>query len=98
MPNHPKRGMYAGGQRGSIKEFVFAYKLPIDIYGENVMLQWKYTTANSVSLAYPFLFYVLVQILQTQSSSHLHIYFPVFLSWICCIFCHKFGPTQLISE
>ncbi|KAL3793906.1 hypothetical protein ACHAW5_007069, partial [Stephanodiscus triporus] len=47
--NYPERGMYAGGQRGSIKSFRFMFKLPMGIYGEKVLLQWKYTTANSCS-------------------------------------------------
>jgi hypothetical protein len=47
--NYPERGMYAGGQGGSIKEFAFRYKLPMGIYGERVLLQWKYISANSVS-------------------------------------------------
>ncbi len=40
--------MYAGGQGGSIKWFEFEYELPQGIYGDQVMLQWKYITANSV--------------------------------------------------
>ena len=46
---YPERGMFAGGQGGSIKEFAFRFKLPMGIYGEKILLQWKYITANSVS-------------------------------------------------
>lgn len=46
-PFNPERGMYAGGQNGDLKEFAFRYKLPEGFYGERVMLQWKYITANS---------------------------------------------------
>eukprot|EP00581_Thalassiosira_minuscula_P028458 CAMPEP_0183754816 /NCGR_PEP_ID=MMETSP0739-20130205/3731_1 /TAXON_ID=385413 /ORGANISM="Thalassiosira miniscula, Strain CCMP1093" /LENGTH=1540 /DNA_ID=CAMNT_0025991459 /DNA_START=38 /DNA_END=4660 /DNA_ORIENTATION=+ len=48
-PNYPERGMYAGGQGGSIKAFSFEYQLPSGISGEKVMLNWKYITANSCS-------------------------------------------------
>jgi len=48
-PNYPYRGMYAGGQGGSIKWFEFEYELPQGIYGDQVLLQWKYITANSCS-------------------------------------------------
>lgn len=47
--NYPGRGMFAGGQGASIKEFAFRFKLPMGIYGEKILLQWKYITANSVS-------------------------------------------------
>ena len=46
---YPERGIFAGGQGGSIKDFAFRFKLPMDFYGEKVSLQWKYITANSVS-------------------------------------------------
>jgi len=55
-PNYPERGMYAGGQGGTIKEFAFKYRLPRGIFGEKVLLQWKYITANSVRLFSVFLF------------------------------------------
>ena len=48
-PNYPERGMYAGGQGGGTKWFEFVYQLPEGLYGDQVLLQWKYTTANSVS-------------------------------------------------
>jgi len=48
-PNYPERGYYAGGQGGGLKSFEFLYKLPDGIYGNQVMLQWKYITANSCS-------------------------------------------------
>jgi hypothetical protein len=50
-PNYPGRGMYAGGQNGVTKWFLFKYKLPMGIYGDEVLLQWKYITANSVSVS-----------------------------------------------
>mmetsp|Transcript_30370 Transcript_30370/g.52629 ORF Transcript_30370/g.52629 Transcript_30370/m.52629 type:complete len:230 (+) Transcript_30370:159-848(+) len=49
-PMYPERGMYAGGQGGATKNFSFEYRLPSGISGEKVLLQWKYITANSVSL------------------------------------------------
>ena len=48
-PHYPERGMFAGGQGGTVKEFAFKYRLPMGIYGEKVLLQWKYITANSCS-------------------------------------------------
>jgi hypothetical protein len=42
----PKRGMFAGGQGGSIKKFPFRFKLPMGIYGEKVLLLWKYLLIN----------------------------------------------------
>jgi hypothetical protein len=50
-PNYPGRGMYGGGQGGQTKTFVFKYKLPTGLYGDQVLLQWKYITANSVRVA-----------------------------------------------
>jgi len=47
--NYPERGMYAGGQGGSQKAFEMRFKLPSGIYGDQVMLQWKYITANACS-------------------------------------------------
>lgn len=48
-PEYPERGMYSGGQGGGIQDFSFEYRLPIGIYGEKILLQWKYITANSCS-------------------------------------------------
>eukprot|EP00804_Cyclotella_cryptica_P030144 CCRYP_009578-RB/>CCRYP_009578-RB protein AED:0.10 eAED:0.10 QI:327/0.69/0.64/1/0.76/0.71/14/317/1376 len=48
-PNYPGRGMYGGGQGGQTKTFVFKYKLPEGLYGDQVLLQWRYITANSCS-------------------------------------------------
>ena len=92
---YPERGMYAGGQGGSIKEFAFRYKLPMGIYGEKVLLQWKYITANSVS---PVFGSFDADFFNRKVSSHLHTYFPVLTSWICCIFCCKLQPTQLVLD
>eukprot|EP00804_Cyclotella_cryptica_P004998 CCRYP_018313-RB/>CCRYP_018313-RB protein AED:0.03 eAED:0.03 QI:1251/1/1/1/0.81/0.83/12/1175/1018 len=47
--NYPGRGMYGGGQGGQTKTFVFKYKLPEGLYGDQVLLQWRYITANSCS-------------------------------------------------
>ena len=52
--NFPERGMFAGGQGGPFKEFAFRYRLPMGIFGQKVLLQWKYITANSVSLFHIF--------------------------------------------
>jgi len=50
-PNYPERGMYYGGQGGGIKSFEMLFKLPegVGIHGDQVMLQWRYITANSCS-------------------------------------------------
>lgn len=48
-PNYPERGMYGGGQGGGVKTFRFLYRLPEGIFGDKVLLQWKYITANSCS-------------------------------------------------
>ncbi|KAL7548325.1 hypothetical protein ACHAWF_011642 [Thalassiosira exigua] len=48
-PNFPERGFYAGGQAGTIKYFSHMFRIPEGIYGERVLLQWKYITANAVS-------------------------------------------------
>ena len=92
---YPERGMYAGGQGGSIKEFAFRYKLPMGIYGENVLFQWKYITANSVS---PVFGSFDADFFNRKVSSHLRTYFPVLTSWICCILCCKLQPTQLVLD
>ena len=49
-PAYPHRGMYAGGQGGGTKWFRHEFRLPAGVSGEKVLLQWKYITANSVSL------------------------------------------------
>ena len=41
--------MYAGGQGGGIKFFEFVFRLPEGMYGDEVLLQWLYITANSCS-------------------------------------------------
>ena len=43
---YPERGYYAGGQGGGLKEFEMEFKLPDTVYGDEVMLQYKYITAN----------------------------------------------------
>jgi len=48
-PAYPERGYYAGGQAGGLKNFEMTFKLPVGISGNQVMLQWKYITANSCS-------------------------------------------------
>jgi len=44
-PLHPDRGYYS--QWGSQTKFSFVYKLPDDVEGEKVLLQWRYITANA---------------------------------------------------
>jgi len=44
-----RTGMYAGGQGGGIKSFEFVYRLPEGMYGDEILLQWLYITANSCS-------------------------------------------------
>ena len=41
--------MYGGGQGGSVKWFRHSYQLPQGLFGDKVLLQWKYITANSCS-------------------------------------------------
>uniref|UniRef100_A0A7S4M6J5 Chitin-binding type-4 domain-containing protein n=1 Tax=Odontella aurita TaxID=265563 RepID=A0A7S4M6J5_9STRA len=50
-PNYPERGMYYGGQGGGEKSFEMIFQLPegVGIHGDEVMLQWRYITANSCS-------------------------------------------------
>jgi len=43
--SHPDRGYYS--QWGSQTKFSFVYKLPENVHGERVLLQWRYITANS---------------------------------------------------
>ena len=46
-PLHPDRGYYS--QWGSQMKFSMVYKLPDNVHGERVLLQWRYITANAVS-------------------------------------------------
>jgi len=48
-PSYPERGYYAGGQGGGLKDFEMRFKLPDGIYGDEIMIQYKYITANSCS-------------------------------------------------
>eukprot|EP00549_Striatella_unipunctata_P011843 CAMPEP_0118716170 /NCGR_PEP_ID=MMETSP0800-20121206/27336_1 /TAXON_ID=210618 ORGANISM="Striatella unipunctata, Strain CCMP2910" /NCGR_SAMPLE_ID=MMETSP0800 /ASSEMBLY_ACC=CAM_ASM_000638 /LENGTH=434 /DNA_ID=CAMNT_0006622529 /DNA_START=157 /DNA_END=1461 /DNA_ORIENTATION=+ len=48
-PSYPHRGYLAGGQSGGISDFEMTFKLPSGVSGDEVMLQWKYITANSCS-------------------------------------------------
>eukprot|EP00521_Asterionellopsis_glacialis_P003008 CAMPEP_0195261998 /NCGR_PEP_ID=MMETSP0706-20130129/9495_1 /TAXON_ID=33640 /ORGANISM="Asterionellopsis glacialis, Strain CCMP134" /LENGTH=1208 /DNA_ID=CAMNT_0040315999 /DNA_START=57 /DNA_END=3683 /DNA_ORIENTATION=+ len=48
-PAHPERGYYYGGQGGGEKSFEMEFKLPDDVVGDQVMLHWRYITANSCS-------------------------------------------------
>ena len=48
-PNYPERGYYAFGQGGGVKDFHMRFKLPDHIVGAEVLLQWRYITANSCS-------------------------------------------------
>lgn len=45
-PEYPERGYYSGGQSGGIKDFKMEFQLPQNMYGNQVLLQWKYITAN----------------------------------------------------
>ena len=45
-PSYPGRGYYAGGQGGGLKSHEMRFKLPDNIKGDKVMLQYKYITAN----------------------------------------------------
>jgi hypothetical protein len=49
-PNYPERAYIrpsVGGGYGSVNEFSYKYKLPNDVYGDTVLLQWHYITGNS---------------------------------------------------
>ena len=48
-PNHPERAYYAGGAGWNGHEFAFEFKLPEDLVGQEVLLQWRYISANSCS-------------------------------------------------
>lgn len=45
-PVHPERG-YLAGWRDGYRDFVYDFKLPNDLYGEEILLQWRYITSNS---------------------------------------------------
>ena len=45
---YPHRGMYAGWHEDITQRFSFEFKLPMGIFGDKVLLQWKYIAANSV--------------------------------------------------
>jgi hypothetical protein len=48
--NYPERGYLSGGQNeGTGYTFVMKFQLPIGLVGEEILLQWKYITANSCS-------------------------------------------------
>ena len=50
--NYPERAIFGGGPTshgGDVVNFEFEFKLPDGLSGEQVLLQWKYTTANSCS-------------------------------------------------
>jgi len=42
-PTYPERAYFANDK----SEFKFTYKLPEGLYGDNVLIQWRYITANS---------------------------------------------------
>jgi len=48
-PAHPERGYYYGGQGGGVKDFEMVFRLPDNVVGDQVMLHWRYITANSCS-------------------------------------------------
>lgn len=68
-PNYPGRGMYGGGQGGQAKSFVFKYKLPAGLYGDQVLLQWRYITANSVREA-------ILSSIECTYNRQIHLFFP----------------------
>lgn len=39
-PNYPERGYYWGGQGGAIKSFSMKFRLPSNVAGNRVLLQW----------------------------------------------------------
>jgi hypothetical protein len=48
--NHPERGYLSAGQSvGSYNTFTMAFQLPVGLVGDEILLQWKYITANSCS-------------------------------------------------
>jgi len=44
---HPERGYYFGGESHGRGDFEMKFKLPAGVFGSQVLLQWKYITANS---------------------------------------------------
>mmetsp|Transcript_12391 Transcript_12391/g.35983 ORF Transcript_12391/g.35983 Transcript_12391/m.35983 type:complete len:880 (+) Transcript_12391:205-2844(+) len=48
-PNYPERGYLYGGAGWNGYTFVMEFKLPDDLFGNQVLLQWRYVTANSCS-------------------------------------------------
>jgi len=47
-PAHPERGYYGGGASlGNGQDFAMKFKIPDNLVGEEVLLQWLYVTANS---------------------------------------------------
>jgi len=45
--NYPERGYYYGDDQFSNNEFSMRFKLPEGLYGDEVLFQWWYVTANS---------------------------------------------------
>mmetsp|Transcript_6238 Transcript_6238/g.15433 ORF Transcript_6238/g.15433 Transcript_6238/m.15433 type:complete len:407 (+) Transcript_6238:74-1294(+) len=45
--NYPERGYYYGDDQFSNNEFSMRFKLPDGFYGDEVLFQWLYVTANS---------------------------------------------------
>ena len=44
-PNHPERGYLSGGQSvGSKNTFTMIFQLPLNLVGDEILLQWKYIT------------------------------------------------------
>jgi len=48
-PAYPERGYYAGGQASGISNFEMELRVPDALVGSQVLLQYKYVTANSCS-------------------------------------------------
>lgn len=44
---YPERGYYFGGAGWNSNDFVMTFKLPNDLVGDKVLVQWRYITANS---------------------------------------------------
>lgn len=47
--NYSERGYYWGGQQANGIDFTMKFRIPISLVGDQVMLQWRYITANSCS-------------------------------------------------
>ena len=45
--NHPERGYYFGSPDFNNEGFIMRFKLPEGLFGDEVLLQWWYVTANS---------------------------------------------------